>query len=97
MLVELAPPGVGVARERLRLELDGALSLPFHWAYVGIDAIAALAATAGLAVGDRWHCEQRWFARASQRPPITPGRARTTYSAAETTNSAAVMSSQRPR
>lgn len=63
VLVELDPPGVGVTRERLRLELDGELSRPFDWAHVGIDAIAALAATAGLAVGERWQRERRWFAR----------------------------------
>lgn len=63
VLVELAPPGVGVTRERLRLELDGELSQPFDWAYVGVDAIVAIAFATGFTVAEQWRCERRRFAR----------------------------------
>ncbi len=63
VLAELAPPGVGVTRERIRLELGGLRSRSFPWAYVGVDAIEAPAGAAGFAVAERWQDERRWFAR----------------------------------
>lgn len=63
VLVELAPPGVAVTSERIRLELGGLHSRPFAWAYVGADAIAAPARAAGFAVAESWRDERRWFAR----------------------------------
>ncbi len=63
VLVELAPPGIAVTSECIRLEFAGRHSLPFAWAYVGVDAIEALARTAGFAVAERWQDERRWFAR----------------------------------
>jgi SAM-dependent methyltransferase len=63
VLVELAPPGVVATSERIRLEVDGRRSRSFAWAYVGTDAIAAVARTAGFAVPERWEHERRWFAR----------------------------------
>jgi len=63
LLVELAPPGVPVKRERIRLEIGGRHSRSFAWAYVGTDAIDAVARTAGFAVAERWQDERRWFAR----------------------------------
>jgi SAM-dependent methyltransferase len=63
VLVELAPPGVAVTRERIRLELGGLHSRPFAWAYVGADAIDAPARAAGFAVAERWRDQRRWFAR----------------------------------
>ncbi|CAA9517319.1 MAG: hypothetical protein AVDCRST_MAG67-3133, partial [uncultured Solirubrobacteraceae bacterium] len=67
VLVELAPPGVPVTSERIRLELDGLRSRAFAWAYVGIDAIEAPAHAAGFAVTERWQDERRWFARLAAR------------------------------
>jgi len=63
VLVELAPPGVALTTERIRLELDGLHSRAFAWAYVGVDAIEAPARTAGFAVAERWQDDRRWFAR----------------------------------
>jgi len=63
VLVELAPPGVAVTTERIRLELDGLHSRSFAWAYVGADAIEDPARAAGFAVAERWQDERRWFAR----------------------------------
>ena len=63
VLVELAPPGAPTTSERIRLELDGLFSRPFEWAYVGIDAIDALAKATGFRVAERWESERRWFAR----------------------------------
>jgi len=63
VLVELAPPGAGVTREVIRLELGSLRSAAFEWAYVGADAIEAPACAAGFAVTERWQDERRWFAR----------------------------------
>ncbi len=63
VLVELAPPGVAVTSERIRLEFAGRRSRPFDWAYVGADAIHAPAHAARFAVAERWCEERRWFAR----------------------------------
>lgn len=49
VLAEIASGG-GVRRHRLRLRIGGDLSEAFAWASVGVDAIASVAATAGLGV-----------------------------------------------
>ncbi|HEY2430979.1 MAG TPA: class I SAM-dependent methyltransferase [Acidimicrobiales bacterium] len=64
VVVEVAPPGIGFRAHRARLE-RGALASPwFAWAEVGVDGIAELAPTAGLAVSrvERAAGELRWFA-----------------------------------
>lgn len=48
VVVELAPSGVGVRTRHVRLETDLGRSDPFPWTQVGTDAIAAVAAAAGL-------------------------------------------------
>jgi len=68
-LVELDPPGSGLRHERVRLlshEVDGQPEGSwFTWAWVGVDAIADLAAQAALCVewtagrGHRWFAELR--------------------------------------
>lgn len=63
VLVELAPPGVALTSERIRLELDGLRSRSFAWAYVGADAIEAPALAAGFTIAERWQDDRRWFAR----------------------------------
>ena len=63
VVVELAPPGVALTSERIRLELDGLLSRSFAWAYVGADAIDGPALAAGFAIAERWQADRRWFAR----------------------------------
>lgn len=52
VIAEVADDGVGVVRERRRLRVDGHLSAHFEWAVVGLDAIEAVAADAGLRVVD---------------------------------------------
>ena len=49
VLVELDPPGVGVARERVRLEDGARASEWFAWARVGADAVAGPARRGGSA------------------------------------------------
>ncbi len=62
LLVEVEPPGVASWRGELALA-DGVLvSTTFPWAFVGADALAALAATAALRVLERWTEAKRWFA-----------------------------------
>jgi len=48
VIVELAPPGAGITTQHVRLETDLGRSEPFPWTQVGTDAIAPLAAAAGL-------------------------------------------------
>jgi SAM-dependent methyltransferase len=62
VLVETEPPGVASGRLRVRLEDGVRTSAWFAWARVGTDAIAALAAPAGLSCDERWDDEGRWFA-----------------------------------
>jgi SAM-dependent methyltransferase len=62
VLVELEPPGVGVRRERLRLEAGGATSGWFAWARVAVDAVDGPARAAGLTVAARRRDGDRWFA-----------------------------------
>jgi SAM-dependent methyltransferase len=62
VLVELDPPGAGVARSRLRLEAGATVSDWFAWAHVGAEAIAMPARAAGMRIAARWHDQGRWFA-----------------------------------
>jgi SAM-dependent methyltransferase len=48
VVVELAAPGTGIRTRHVRLETDLGRSDPFPWTQVGTDAIAAVAAAAGL-------------------------------------------------
>ena len=50
VIAEVSDHGTGLVRERRRLRVDGRLSVPFEWAVVGLDAIADVAAEAGLQV-----------------------------------------------
>ena len=61
VLVEMQP-GAGERRVTARLEGLGTTSAWFPWALVGADAVAAVAARAGLHVTERWTCEGREFA-----------------------------------
>jgi hypothetical protein len=60
-LVEVQPPGAVMSSERVRLRHGGQASEWFPWAYVGADQIGDLARTAGLAVGETWSANGRWF------------------------------------
>jgi SAM-dependent methyltransferase len=62
VLVELDPPGTGLARRQVRLEAGATVSDWFAWAHVGAEAIAIPARAAGLRVAERWQDEGRWFA-----------------------------------
>lgn len=64
VIAEVEPPGVGFAPHRARLERGSTHGPWFPWAVVGVDAVAAIAGSAGLRVDDVAHArdEQRWFA-----------------------------------
>jgi SAM-dependent methyltransferase len=62
ILAEADPPGAGLVTAAVRLDDGRLLSEPFPWARVGIEALAAVAAAAGLRVGASWDDEGRWFA-----------------------------------
>ncbi|MEC3975193.1 methyltransferase domain-containing protein [Amycolatopsis sp. H20-H5] len=61
-LVELEPPGTGVRNEHVRLQPQTDEGSWFTWAWVGADAVGALAAQAGLAVEWTARRGHRWFA-----------------------------------
>jgi SAM-dependent methyltransferase len=47
-VVELDPPGTGIACDSLRFQTESAVGEWFHWARVGVDAIADVATAAGM-------------------------------------------------
>ncbi|PRX50059.1 methyltransferase family protein [Prauserella shujinwangii] len=60
-LVEVEPPGRGLRRERVRIGGQGTRSGHwFRWAWLGVDAVAAAAAPAGLRVRWTGHRDGRW-------------------------------------
>ena len=75
VLVEVVPPGTGHRRLRARLERAGERSAAFPWSLVGADAIATLAAAAGLAVDTLDVTPSgRWFARLVRPSHRLPAR-----------------------
>ncbi|GLZ28748.1 methyltransferase type 12 [Lentzea sp. NBRC 105346] len=61
VLVELDPPGRGIRRDRVRLR-PGEGGAWFTWAWVGVEAIAELAARSALRVAWSACRGHRWFA-----------------------------------
>lgn len=63
VVAELQPPGVPCRQVTAWFERDGRRSESFAWAVVGVDAIAGLAAEAGMQVGALQQMPSgRWFA-----------------------------------
>ncbi|SOC50387.1 Methyltransferase domain-containing protein [Blastococcus aggregatus] len=62
VLVELDPPGTGLRAARVRLERGTERGSWFPWAHVGVDAVDAPAAAAGLRVEAVWERDGRSFA-----------------------------------
>lgn len=62
VLVELARPGTGLRRHRVRLRGSDAGGQWFPWAWLGVDAIGAAAGCAGLLVRHVGVTNGRWFA-----------------------------------
>ena len=61
--VELDPPGATTQTTKVRIESDGQVSEWFDWARVASDAVAPIAAGAGLQALETFEDEGRWFAR----------------------------------
>lgn len=74
VLVDLAPPGTGLQVRRVRLQVDGRTSDWFRWAWLGADAVSAVAAQTGLTARDIWCAGSRWQAelRATDDVPSVP-------------------------
>jgi len=62
VLLDLTEPGSGLLVEELRLIESGRISPPFRWCRLGVDALAPVAAAAGLVVRDSWLHDGRWQA-----------------------------------
>jgi SAM-dependent methyltransferase len=62
VVVDLAAPGRRDVVRRCRLSSDGRVSHTFLWAVAGVDAIADLAAAAGLSLVHTSEHDGRWFA-----------------------------------
>ncbi len=63
ILVELEPPAGAPRARRVRLEGDRVVSHWMPWHFVAIEEIDGLAASARLAVHERWQAGDRWFAQ----------------------------------
>ena len=63
VLVEVDPPGSGWGTRRVRVEHGTDAGPWFDWVVVGVDAIGAVAAAAGLRVTRIEQSGARWFAR----------------------------------
>lgn len=63
VIAEVADHGTGFVRDRRRLRVDGRLSSFFDWAVVGLDAIEAVAASAGMSVASSQSVGGRHTAR----------------------------------
>jgi SAM-dependent methyltransferase len=61
-LVEVQPPGQELRRERVRFRHGKQAGDWLPWAYVGLDQLAGIAGQAGLARGETWSSDGRWFA-----------------------------------
>ena len=67
VLLDLAAPGSGLLIEELRLIESGRVSEPFRWCHLGVDAVAPVAAAAGLVVRESWLHDGRWQAELVRR------------------------------
>ncbi|MEV7550560.1 class I SAM-dependent methyltransferase [Amycolatopsis sp. NPDC089917] len=61
LIVELDPPGRGIRQDRVRLRPDDGGAW-FTWAWVGVEAIAELAARTAFRVAWATRRDHRWFA-----------------------------------
>jgi SAM-dependent methyltransferase len=62
VVVDLAPPGVGLSTSTLELECGGSRSGPFRWSVLGADSVHDVAVAAGLGVEGIHEHDGRWFA-----------------------------------
>lgn len=63
VLLDLEAPGAGLLVELVRIQAGTAVSEPFRWCWLGVDALLPVAAGAGLIVHDIWAVGERWQAR----------------------------------
>jgi len=63
VLAELDGPSAPRGQTTVRLEHRGRPGPWFPWAWVSVDRLPEMAASAGLAVVDIWSSGERWFAR----------------------------------
>jgi SAM-dependent methyltransferase len=68
VVVDVAPPGAGLATRTLALECGVLRSDPFPWTVVGADAVPGVAAAAGLHVDTVRELDGRWFAVLAKEP-----------------------------
>lgn len=68
-VVEVDPPGIGVSRRLIRLEVDDLVSSWFPWARVSADSISDLAEQAGLTFAGLDQRADRWVALLDRRLP----------------------------
>ena len=62
VVLDVEPPGAGLVVEKLRIEQPGSAGGWFRWCWLGVDALAAVAAAAGLSVKQVWAGGSRWHA-----------------------------------
>lgn len=62
VLLDLENPGAGMLVEKVRIQHGDQASDWFRWCWLGVDAVAGVAAAAGLSVTDLWCANGRWQA-----------------------------------
>lgn len=67
VVLDLAPPGNGLARQLLRLEVGDRVSEPFAWAVLAPEALPQAAALAGFRVVEVRREGSRWFGLLQRR------------------------------
>ncbi|HSE70701.1 MAG TPA: methyltransferase domain-containing protein [Nocardioidaceae bacterium] len=72
VVVDLAPPGTGLAVGRVRLHAGGRTSGWFPWAVLGADAVRDVASSVGLSACDLHLHDGRWFAVLARDEVPTP-------------------------
>jgi hypothetical protein len=68
VVADLAPPGAGLRRHRIRLRTSSLCSVPMAWAVVGADAIGYLAVGCGFTVRELCRAGDRWTVVLEQQP-----------------------------
>lgn len=63
VFVEVGSPGSATRSMQVEMDLGGHRSMPFPWAVVAADDLAAIAASAGLGMDDLWEAGGRWFSQ----------------------------------
>jgi hypothetical protein len=72
VVVDLAPPGMGLTVGAIRIHAGDRTSRRFPWAVLSPEAVGGVASSAGLSVGDVHEYDGRWFAVLTRKEVPSP-------------------------